>query len=64
MRLQKHKSQILIEYKSSTWKTEIKGDLNNPKVKILIIADFILRWTIRILFVALTAYKLISHNLP
>lgn len=55
MRNKKHKSQVQVEYKRSIWKTEIKGDLNNPLVKNMILWDFILGWLLRIIIVILIA---------
>jgi hypothetical protein len=64
MRSKKHKSQVHVEYKSTTWKTEIKGDLNNPVVRKLIVLDFILRWVVRPILLLLTALKIIWQYLP
>jgi len=63
MASKKNKRQI-IEYKSSTWKTEIKGDLNNPTVKNMIVSDFVLRWIVRSVLVLLTVYRIVCHYLP
>ncbi len=64
MRSKKSKSQIQVEYKSSMWKMEIKGDLNNPTVKNLIVLDFIFRWIVRPILLSLTALKIIYQCLP
>ena len=53
MRSKKQKQQVPVGYKSSTWTTEIKGDINNPTVRNLIIADFIVIWLMIIIRVAI-----------
>ena len=63
MSSKKIKHQI-IEYKSSLWKTEIKGDLNNPTVRNMIVWDFVLRWIVRPVLVLLTVYRIVCHYLP
>jgi len=60
MRNKKHKSEVPVEYKRSTWKMEIKGNLNNPFVKNMIVWDFILGWLIRAILVVLAIIKVVS----
>ena len=60
MRNQNQGSQVPVEYKRSTWKTEIKGDVNSPIVKNMIVWDFILGWLIRFILAATAVIKVIS----
>ena len=64
MRSKKQKQQVPVEYKSSTWTTEIKGNFSNPKVRNLIVSDFVLRWIVRIILTALAVIKVISQITP
>ena len=64
MRINKHKSQNQVEYKSSLWKTEIKGDVNNPLVKTIIVTDFILRWVFRPVILLIAVFKIVCQYLP
>jgi hypothetical protein len=64
MRHKNHKSKAFIEYKSSVWRTKIKGDLSNPIVKNLIIADIIQKWLIRFALITLTVLEIKSQIAP
>lgn len=63
MRNRNQSSQVPVEYKRSTWKTEIKGDVNNPLVKNMIAWDFILGWLIRFILAGIAVVKVVCSVL-
>lgn len=63
MRKKKIKSHQ-IGYKSSIWKTEVKGNTNDPLIKKAVMNDLIQKWVIRIVLLVAIVYGIICHGWP